>query len=154
MDIPEAGADGVIFAVGGDAAGWSLFGWEGRARFHYNFFGIRRYDLTSPEPLSPGTHTVTVEITPRTPQPGGPADVTMTVDGQPAGELHLPEQIPQRCGTETMDVGMDCVSPVCDDYADRGLFPLTGKIHAVAFDFPAIKPMTGHERLKLASQMD
>lgn len=53
-----------------------------------------------------------------------------------------------------MDVGMGCVSPACDDYADRGLFPFTGKIDAVAFDFPAIKPMTGHERLKLASQMD
>lgn len=154
VDIPEAGADGVIFAVGGDAAGWSLFGWEGRARFHYNFFGIRRYDLTSPEPLAPGTHTVTVEITPGTPQPGGPADVTMTIDGKPAGELHLPEQIPMRCGTETMDVGMDCVSPVCDDYADRGLFPFTGKIHAVTFDFPAVEPTTGHERLKLASRMD
>lgn len=154
IDVPEAGADGVIFAVGGDAAGWSLFGWEGAARFHYNFFGIRRYDLLSPEALTPGRHTITVTITPQAPQPGAPADVTMTIDDRAVGDLHLPEQIPMRCGTETMDVGMDCVSPVCDDYADRGLFPFTGKIHAVTFDFPDIEPMTGHERLKLATQMD
>ncbi|MBN8424753.1 arylsulfatase [Microbacterium esteraromaticum] len=154
IDVPESGAEGVVFAVGGDAAGWSLFGWEGRARFHYNFFGIRRYDLTSDADLSPGRHTLTVTITPQTPRPGEPADVTMTIDGAPAGDLHLPEQIPMRCGTETMDVGMDCVSPVCADYDDRGLFPFTGRIHEVTFDFPNMRPVTGHERLKLATQMD
>lgn len=45
-----------------------------------------------------------------------------------------------RCGTETMDVGMDCVSPVCADYESRGLFPLTGQIQHVAFDFEDVKP--------------
>ncbi|WP_205879356.1 arylsulfatase [Leucobacter triazinivorans] len=154
IDVPDAGAEGVVFAVGGDAAGWSLFGWEGHARFHYNFFGIRRYDLTSAERLTPGRHTITVAITPREPRPGAPADVTMSIDGAAAGELHLPEQIPMRCGTETMDVGMDCVSPVCNDYADRGLFPFSGKIHGVTFDFPDVTPVTGHERLKLATQLD
>ena len=152
--IPDDGAEGVIFAVGGDAAGWSLFGWEGKARFHYNYFGIRRYDLQSPEPLSSGEHTIEVTITPQEQRPGGPADVTMSVDGSQVGTLTLPEQIPQRCGTECMDVGMDSVSPVCNDYDDRGLFPFNGRIHAVDFDFPSVTPPTGHERLKLATTMD
>lgn len=154
VDIPDSGAEGVIFAVGGDAAGWSLFGWQGKARFHYNFFGIRRHDLLSPGTLQSGRHTIAVTITPQTARPGGPANVTMSIDGTPAGEVHLPEQIPQRCGTECMDVGMDCVSPVCDDYADQGLFPFTGTIHEVTFDFPQVTQPTGHERLELATRMD
>ncbi len=154
VDVPDSGTEGVIFAIGGDAAGWSLFGWKGKARFHYNFFGIQRHDLLSPDTLTPGEHTIAVTITPRTDRPGGPADVTMAVDGTLAGDLHLPEQIPQRCGTECMDVGMDCVSPVCDDYAGKGLFPFTGKIHEVTFDFPEVTQPTGHERLELATRMD
>ncbi|QYM65643.1 MULTISPECIES: arylsulfatase [unclassified Microbacterium] len=154
VDVADQGAEGVIFAVGGDAAGWSVFGWEGKVRFHYNFFGIRRYDIVSPEAVGPGAHTVTVTITPQEPRPGAPADVQMAVDGQVVGDLLLPEQIPMRCGTESMDVGMDCVSPVCDDYASRGLFPFTGRIRSVTFDLPSVQAPSGHERLKLATQMD
>src|SRR5215831_8880510 len=51
VEIPKGGAEGVIFALGGDAAGWSLFLWEGKVRFHYNFFAIRRYDVESLKPL-------------------------------------------------------------------------------------------------------
>lgn len=154
IDVPDPGAEGVIFAVGGDAAGWAMFGWEGKVRFHYNYFGIRRYDLTSEVALPPGAHTVEVTIRPSTAQPGGPAGVMMAIDGTKVGRLELPEQIPMRCGTETMDVGMDCVSPVCSEYEDRAPFPFTGKIHEVTFDFPSVTPPTGHDRLKMATKMD
>jgi arylsulfatase A-like enzyme len=154
IDIQDGDAEGVIFALGGDAGGWSVFAWEGKARFHYNYFGIRRYDIVSPEPLKPGKHTIEVTITPETQQPGGPASVTLSVDGNQVGELHLPEQIPQRCGTECIDVGMDCVSPVCDDYAQRGLFPFTGTIEHVTLDLPAVPQPTGMDRLELATKMD
>jgi arylsulfatase len=154
VEVPDEGAEGVIFALGGDAAGFSLFGWEAKMRFHYNFFGIRRYDLVSPEELAPGKHTIVVDFAPETEQPGGPAKVTMSIDGDEVGTLDLPEQVPMRCGTECMDVGMDCVSPVCHDYEDRGLFPFTGKIGHVTFDLPYVKGPTGHERLEMATKMD
>jgi arylsulfatase len=154
VEIDDGDAEGVIFAVGGDAAGWSLFAWEGKIRFHYNYFGIRRYDLASPEPLKPGEHTIEVKIIPESEQPGGPAKVTMSIDGTEVGELDLPEQVPQRCGTECMDVGMDCVSPVCEDYRERGLFPFTDTIRHVTFDLPAVVEPTGMERLELATKMD
>src|SRR5262245_57208577 len=109
-DIPKGSAEGVIFALGGDAAGWSLFLWKGKARFHYNFFGIRRYDVTSPQALSPGKHTIEIGFTPESPKPGSPAQVTLSIDGKQVAKGRVDEQVPQRCGTETMDVGMDCVS--------------------------------------------
>jgi hypothetical protein len=69
VEIPKKGAEGVIFALGGDAGGWCLFLWEGKVRFHYNFFGIRRYDVVSPETLSPGKHMVEIEFTPDSASP-------------------------------------------------------------------------------------
>ena len=66
----KEGAEGVLFALGGDAAGFSLFLWEGKARFHYNFFAIRRYDVVSPQKLDAGKHAITVDFTPESPEPG------------------------------------------------------------------------------------
>jgi hypothetical protein len=154
VDIPQGGAQGVIMALGGDAAGWSLFLWNGKPRYHYNFFGIRRYDVTGPDVVKPGKHTISLEFLPDAPKPGVPANVTLLVDGVAVGKGRIDEQIPMRCGTETMDVGMDCVSPVCDDYAKIGLFPFTGTIESVTVTIGEGHQPTGMERLELATKMD
>ena len=154
VEIPKGGAEGVIFALGGDAAGWSLFLWDGKPRFHYNFFNIQRYDFTGPNALSPGKHTLKVVFTPESPKPGAPAKVSLSVDGQTVAEGRIQVQVPFRCGTETMDVGMDCVSPVCADYEKKGLFPFTGTIESVTFAFGAHEAPTGMDRLKMATRMD
>ena len=86
VEIPKEGAEGVIFAVGGDAAGFSLFLWEGKVRFHYNFFAIKRYDVMSPDKLSPGKHTIEVAFTPEAPKPGTPAKVALSIDGKTVAE--------------------------------------------------------------------
>jgi arylsulfatase A-like enzyme len=154
VEVPRDGAEGVIFALGGDAAGFSLFLWEGKVRFHYNFFAIKRYDVAAPDKLSPGKHTIELAFTPEEPKPGSPAKVTLSIDGKQVAEGRIDEQVPMRCGTETMDVGMDCVSPVCHDYANKGLFPFTGSIESVTFAFGAHQQPTGMDRLKLATRMD
>ncbi|WP_230292582.1 arylsulfatase [Croceicoccus sp. Ery5] len=153
VEVPEGGAEGVIFALGGDAAGFALFMWEGKARFHYNFFGIQRTDLLS-EALSAGKHELMVSILPETANPGGPAKIALSVDGAVVDVARLEEQIPMRCGTETLDVGMDCVSPVCADYEEKGLFPFTGTIEHVRFAFDDVKEPSGMERFKMATAMD
>lgn len=53
--------------------------------------------------------------------------------------LPLDDRFAERCGTETMDVGMDCVSPVCNEYEKKGLFPFTGTIESVTFEFGDVK---------------
>lgn len=154
VDIPEGGAEGVIFALGGDAAGYSLFLWEGKARFHYNFFGMQRTDLLSPEKLSAGKHEIVVTIVPDSEQPGAPARLSLSVDGTAVAAAHIKEQIPQRCGTESIDVGMDCVSPVCADYEEKGLFPCTASIGHIKVTFDDVKEPSGMDRLKMATAMD
>ena len=153
IEVPEGGVEGVIFALGGDAAGFALFMWEGKARFHYNFFGIQRTDLLS-EALPAGKHELMVSILPETAKPGGPAKIVLSVDGAVVDVARLEEQIPMRCGTETLDVGMDCVSPVCADYEEKGLFPFTGTIEHVRFAFDDVKEPSGMDRFKMATAMD
>jgi arylsulfatase len=53
-----------------------------------------------------------------------------------------------------MDVGMDCVSAVCHDYEKKGLFPFTGTIESVTFEFGDVKEPSGMDRLKMATKMD
>jgi Arc/MetJ-type ribon-helix-helix transcriptional regulator len=83
-----------------------------------------------------------------------PAAVGLSIDGKKVAAGRIDEQIPMRCGTETMDVGMDCVSPVCSDYEKKGLFPFNGKIESVTFQFAKAKHPTGMQRLELATKMD
>jgi arylsulfatase len=154
VDIPEGGAEGVLAALGGDAAGFALFLWDGKVRYHYNYFGLERYDAVAVTPLSAGQHVITVEFRPDSPQPGCPATVTVSVDGEQAAQTRVERQVPQRCGTETFDVGMDCVSPVCDDYADKAPFPFTGSFDSVTFEFGDYPEPTGMERLELSTRMD
>jgi len=154
VEVPEGGAEGVLCALGGDAAGFSLFLWEGKVRYHYNFFGIERYDAVAENALSSGGHTIVVDFTPDGPPPGGPASVTVSVDGDQVAQARIDRQVPQRCGTECFDVGMDCVSPVCDDYADKGPFPFTGTFESVTFEFGDFDEPSGMDRLEMATKMD
>jgi arylsulfatase len=85
---------------------------------------------------------------------GSPATVTLSIDGQQAAQGRIDEQVPMRCGTETMDVGMDCVSPVCNDYEKHGLFPFTGTIESVTFEFGPHQAPTGMELLEMSTKMD
>ncbi|MFN2277086.1 MAG: arylsulfatase, partial [Candidatus Promineifilaceae bacterium] len=158
ITVPEGGAEGVIVCLGGEAAGWSLMLWEGKPRYHYNFFALERYDAMSAEPLAPGDHEIRVEFSPDSPAPAVPATVTLFVDGKQVDEIRIDRQIPNRCGTESLDVGMDCVSAVCDDYTERhgekGLFPFTGEIESVTLHLGDGPEVTGLDLLRMATKMD
>lgn len=69
-------------------------------------------------------------------------------------EAQIGKQVPQRCGTETFDVGMDCVSAVCDDYVQKVPFPFTGTFESVTFTFGDYDEPSGMDRLELATKMD
>ncbi|HEY7188893.1 MAG TPA: sulfatase-like hydrolase/transferase, partial [Vicinamibacterales bacterium] len=54
---------GVIAAHGGNFGGWSLYVHEGRLRYHYNFLGLRQFDVTSAKKLPAGRYQVRMEFT-------------------------------------------------------------------------------------------
>lgn len=49
---------------------------------------------------------------------------------------------------------MDCVSPMCNEYQKKGLFPFTGPIESATFVFGPHKAPTGMQRLEMATKMD
>ena len=66
---------------------------------------------------------------------GKAATVTLYVNGKKAGEGKIHNQVPFRFGVESMDVGMDTLSPVSKTYEDKLPFAFTGTIEKAVLDF-------------------
>jgi arylsulfatase A-like enzyme len=145
----EPTSDGVLFCVGGDAAGWSLYVRDRRLIYHYNFYDTDRTTITSTDDLPTGKVELRSEYTMDEPSVrGGPATVKLFVNGAPAGEGKIPRQAVGRFGVDAMNVGCDMRAPVVKDYPRRH-FPFNGKLHHVTLEFDGIGHQpTGMERLK------
>ncbi|ROS75660.1 arylsulfatase [Curtobacterium sp. PhB130] len=154
VTIPDDGAEGVLFHVGGDAAGWVLYIRDGKLVYHYNFFNLRRHTLESDRPVPHGDTTLGFRFT-SADVPGGSATVDLVIDGEPAGHLDLPEQVRARFGVESMSVGVNTGSPVDEYYRTRGGFPFTGRIHRVDLDFVSdVADISPEEKVRQHLGMD
>jgi hypothetical protein len=60
--VAESGATGVIITQGGLVGGWSLYAYEGRLKYCYNFLGIDHLMVTVREPIPAGKHQVRMEF--------------------------------------------------------------------------------------------
>ena len=122
----EAGARGVIAAVGGEPGGWSLYlGADGTPRLSYRLFNLATAQLAGSGPLTPGRHTLRFDFD----NHGGygkPATVRLSVNGVAVGAQDLPAS---PVGAVALDdgfsTGVDTGSPV-GDYPAGGThgFPL------------------------------
>jgi len=137
LEIPAAGAEGMVFTIGGLTGGLGLYLREGRAHFVYNMLAIDRYDIES-SPLPAGKMTLTVDVTYKG-QPGrlgGPATVRLLANGKPVGEGELPKTVPLQFSLgEGLDIGLDTGSAI--DFTYKLPFAFTGKIDKVTFDLGA-----------------
>ena len=125
-----AGASGVLYALGGIGGGLTLYMDAGHLVYEYNMMMIERYIGRSDRPLPPGEHVIVVDtlIT----HPGGPAAVSITLDGEPLFGVDVKRTVPAAfSASETFDVGVDLGSPVSLDYFDQSPFRFDGKIGAV-----------------------
>ncbi len=62
LEVPES-ANGVVIAQGGSFGGWCVYLLDGRPTYHYNYFGLQRFQVRAESPLSVGRHEVRVEFT-------------------------------------------------------------------------------------------
>ena len=134
-ELPEGGAEGVLLALGGDTAGFVLMVRDGKLVYHYNWFDTERYEVVSTALLPTGPVELAMDFVPESEAPGCPATVSMTVNGQPAGAGRIEKQVFARFSVESLDVGMDTLSPVAKDYPVAH-FPFTGTIDRIDIDFP------------------
>jgi arylsulfatase A-like enzyme len=126
VEIPAGGADGVLVAEGGTASGYSLYIKDGRPAYTYNYFRRDVTTIAAHAPLPRGASVIGLHFEYLGPGAGGPAVITLTVNGTKVGEARLAHTVPRvYTYDETFDVGMDTASPV-GPYAAP--FPFTGTL--------------------------
>jgi arylsulfatase A-like enzyme len=133
---------GVVIANGSWFGGWSLLVDRGRPSFVYAFSNkpSDTTRITADAPLTPGAHTLTVQLTHTDKELQGPASITVMVDGHPVAAGSLPRTLLIPCGIgETMDIGRDTGVPVVTyDGAPDGAF--SGSIQHVRVTLLPIDP--------------
>jgi hypothetical protein len=82
VEIPEAGAEGVLMTQGGWFNGLGLYVLQGKPVFHYNLVGVDRTTVAGNDSLTPGKHNVTVDFKYDSGGIGKGGAVTLTVDGK------------------------------------------------------------------------
>ena len=86
LDVPPAGAEGIVLSDGGPEGGYALVVRAGRAHYVTNLLGRQIGVVTSDQALSPGTVCVRVEVDVPS---AGRALVTMAVNGVPGAQVAL-----------------------------------------------------------------
>jgi arylsulfatase A-like enzyme len=126
-------ASGVLYALGGASGGVTVYLDQGRIVYEYNMLIIERTVAKSETILASGKHHI--EITETIAQPGGPAEVKLTVDGRTAAQALVKRTVPAAfTASETFDVGVDLGSPVSLNYFDRAPFKFNGTIMSVVVE--------------------
>jgi arylsulfatase len=130
-DLPAA-ASGVLYALGGAGGGLTCFMDDGHLCYEYNCFILMRTRIRSAQPLSPGRAKIEVTTTYAEVRPGGPLNVTLSVDGEEVASGTVPVSAPLLfTANDCLDIGTCLGSPVSLDYYERAPFPFTGTIDTV-----------------------
>lgn len=133
VDIPESGAKGVLFSIGGRFAGLSLYVQDRHLVYDYNFLGLKHYIITSKDEVAPGQSTMSFTFEKTGPYKG---EGTLFINGKSEGTVSMPKVVPNRYSFEEgLEVGKDPQTPVADNYASPFLF--TGTLEKVVMEVTA-----------------
>jgi arylsulfatase A-like enzyme len=134
VEIPPAGATGVILAQGSRYGGFTFYVDRGHIVYEVNAFGNRTGRLVSQNPLRPGKAHIVLKVTAQ-PVAGSPVgsgaktgSAQLTINGTEQGNANF-TNVNGSSYTETLDVGSDLGSPVSSAYRSPNRF--TGKIDQV-----------------------
>jgi hypothetical protein len=137
VDLPEAGAEGVLFSQGTSAGGYSLFVQDRRLHYVHNYVGRSLHKVSAPDPLAAGPHELRFEFEP-TGKPdlangrGAPGRLQLYVDGNLVAEEQTPVTTPFILNPGAITCGANPGSPVTPDYPSP--FRFTGRLHSVVVD--------------------
>lgn len=121
IEVPKAGAEGVIACQGANIGGWSLYAKKGRLKYCYNVAGVNHYYIESSSALPAGQHQVRMEFAYDGGGLGKGGKVTLFVDGKPVGKGTIPmTQAMIFSADDGCDVGEDSGAPVSPDYGPVG----------------------------------
>ena len=127
--IPESGAEGVLFSIGGRFGGLSLFVMDGHLVCDYNFVGMRHYTVSSTSEVPAGRSALSMafDLT------GSHQGVcTLYIDGQARGSSEVMIQPYRYSFEEGLEIGKDPQTPVSESYESP--FRFTGTIEKVVME--------------------
>jgi len=130
-EVP-ANANGVLYKLGGQSAGLTLFVEDGVLCYEYNLFIIQRTKIRSKEKLPSGKVKIEVETAYIEKKPAGPLKVNIKVNGKKFAEGTVPVSAPLGfTANDCLDIGQALGSPVSLDYREKAPFKFNGKIEKV-----------------------
>ncbi len=153
IEVPEAGAEGMMLTEGGRFGGYGFYLLKGKPVFLWNLVGYKRVRWEGPDALAPGKHTLEYDFKydglgyatlafNNMSGIGRSGTGTLKVDGKEVATQKLERTIPLILQwDETFDIGSDTGTPVCDqDY--QVPFKFTGKLNklTVKIDRPKLTP--------------
>ena len=153
VEIPENGAEGVLFCQGTAAGGYSLYIKEGRLHYVHNYVSRDAFSVSSPDRISAGTHELRFEFEP-TGQPdmahgkGVPARLQLYVDRTLVATSDAPHTTPFAFNPGAVSCGHNPGSPVTPDYASP--FAFTGTLHKVVVDVSGELIVDAEAELRMA----
>jgi arylsulfatase len=137
LNVPDAGAEGVIACAGGGSGGWTIYVVDGQPAYHYNFADFERFDVKSDEKLPSGEVTLRLQYDSRGMPPDSTiskgADVKLFVNDKQVASGEVGRAM-FRHGVEPFEVGRDSLGSVNPAYHEQGKFPFTGKIESITFE--------------------
>ncbi|MBK8585880.1 MAG: sulfatase-like hydrolase/transferase [Bacteroidetes bacterium] len=140
VELPNANANGVVIAEAGRFGGWSLYFKNGKLHHEYNYFGLKRTNISSAKTLTAGHHILKYEFIIDEYKPGSGGKCNLYVDDQKVAESYIPKTQPfGYSADEGWNVGADHETPVSEDYKEADN-KFTGKIKVVTVEiFPPMK---------------
>jgi arylsulfatase len=157
-NVPKGGAEGVLYSMGGNDGGFSLYVQDGKLTYGYNYVADQRFKVQSDSEIPEGDHIFSFQFTP-TGKPdiakgkGVPANIKLFVDGKETGSGDLPVTIPIMLGLSAgVSIGTDAGAPVMSDYQPP--FTFTGTVKKVLVDVSGqpIEDKEAEMRMYLARQ--
>jgi arylsulfatase len=137
LDLPAAGVSGAILSQGGKFGGWSMYMKDGKPAYTYNFLGLERYTVASPQALPAGPATVVLDFVYDGGGPGKGGKATMSVNGKAVADVRIEKTQPNIFSAdETADVGIDNQTPVAQGIGIGAQTRFGGRIEAITLELP------------------
>ncbi|QNJ22128.1 arylsulfatase subfamily S1_4 [Synechococcus sp. MIT S9220] len=135
MEIPE-NASGVLYKLGANSGGLTVFMDQGILTYEYNLFIIERVKLRSSEPLAAGRHQLEILTQHTDDNPRGPLSIKCTLNGNLLIEGIVPRPAALIfTANDCLDVGQALGSPVSMEYRERAPFKFDGTIHTMNVEY-------------------
>ena len=157
VEIPNAGAEGVLMCQGSAAGGYTFFMKDGLLHYAHNYLAKTIFRVVSQTTVPSGDHTLRFEFEPTgeldlLQGKGAPGRFQLYVDGALVGETDVPFTTPLIFNPGGLTCGANPGSTVIEDY--EGPFRFTGTLHQVTVDLSGdlITDSEAEMRLHMARQ--